>query len=334
MSGRALDEERLIARFLAPFPKGERVVVGPGSDCAAVSVARGQKLVSTTDAVVEGVHFDWRWFSPEQVGHKALAVNLSDLAAAGAQPRWFLCALGIPAGGATSGSAFGSEGRRVDERALFAARAQGIARGMARLAKRFGCALIGGNVAAASEWSITITALGESPRPLSRTGARPGDAIVVCGKLGAAAAGLRVLRESNGTARPRPSPRARAAALRAQRLPEPLVEAGIGGRRLARAAIDVSDGFVRDLQRLCDASGVGAEIDCDALPRGPLATMDEALSGGEDYALIWAVPRDRLERLGNAGVQAGNFRRGNGVRLFEGRRPRPQPRRTGFDHLL
>jgi thiamine-monophosphate kinase len=320
----APSEEKLIARFLAPFTSNaarlrappvagkagssafERVTIGPGSDCAAVKVARGQQLVSTTDALVEGVHFDWRWFSGAQVGHKALAVNLSDLAAAGATPRWFLCALGIPSGQAS--------------------RAAGIARGMARLAQLHGCALIGGNVSAANEWSITITALGEAPKPRSRIGVRPGDALVVCGQLGNAATGLRALRSGSGA-----SP----AALRAQRTPSPLIEAGLLARGLATAAIDVSDGFLRDLQRLCKASSVGAEVDCDALPIGRAATLEDALSGGEDYALLFSVPQRRLPALHEAVqcFEVGRFSREPGVRLIEHSRPRALPKSLGFDHL-
>src|SRR5205807_468146 len=176
---RALDaaelstEFELIEEFLKPFPRGRAVAIGPGSDCAALSVAPGMQLVATTDAVVEGVHFDLRRFSPEDVGWKALAVNLSDLAAAGARPRWFLCALAVP---------------RTSRTTQIARR---ISRGMAPLARQSGCALVGGNVTRASEWSVTITALGEARRPLSRDGARPGDALVVVGSLGDAAAGLR-----------------------------------------------------------------------------------------------------------------------------------------------
>lgn len=307
-----LTEDELVAAFLAPFFAGERVVVGPGSDCAAVEVARGQKLVSTTDSLIEGVHFDWRWFSAEQVGHKALAVNLSDLAAAGAAPRWFLCALGIPP----------SE----------VGRAAGISRGMARLARRHGCALVGGNVSRAREWPITITALGEAPQPRSRKGARPGDALFVCGKLGAAAAGLRALRSSRGAASPFK------AAIRAQRTPVPLVEAGLAGRGLASSAIDVSDGFLRDLSRLCAASGVGAEVDCDALPKGPGSSLEDALSGGEDYALLFAVPKRRSAAFCSAlrafkAVEVGRFSEKQGTRLTESGRPRPLPAIAGFDHL-
>jgi thiamine-monophosphate kinase len=304
--GRRSSEEELIARFLRPFSRGERVSVGPGSDCAAVRVARGQELVSTTDALVEGVHFDFRWFSPAEVGHKALAVNLSDLAAAGAKPRWFLCALGIPP--------------------REASRAPGIARGMARLARAFGCSLIGGNVSAAKEWSITITALGESPKARSRLGAKPGDALVVCGRLGSAAAGLRALRQGL---------RAPASALRAQRTPAPLVAEGIAARGFASAAIDVSDGFLLDLGRLCAASGAGAEVDCDALPLGKGATLRDALSGGEDYALLLAVPRAKLSGLRRAVAfaEVGRFSRATGIRMTRGGRPLAPPSIVGFDHL-
>jgi thiamine-monophosphate kinase len=304
-------EFELIRSFLAPFPPGSRgsgIRLGPGSDCAAVSVSRGMQLVATTDAVMEGVHFDLRRFSPEDVGHKALAVNLSDLAAAGARPRWFLCALGVPKSGRT----------------LQVARR--ISRGMAPLARKFGCALIGGNVTRAAEWSITITALGEARQPLSRSGASPGDAIAVVGALGDAAAGLR----------PYPSQ----AAVRAQRRPSPLVREGVLAARSASAAIDVSDGFLQDLGHLCEASGVGAVVECSSLPLGKAARrlpdgMELALSGGEDYALVLAVPRKRLAALRQKlrFAEVGRLVRGRGIHLTELGQVRPLPRRAGFDHL-
>ncbi len=298
----------LIEAFLAPFPRGAGVTIGPGSDCAALQVARGMQLVATTDAVVERVHFDLRRFSPEDVGWKALAVNLSDLAAAGARPRWFLCALGVAPG----------------SRAVQIARR--IARGMAPLARRFSCALVGGNVTRSAEWSITITALGEARRPLSRRGARPGDALFVVGALGDAAAGLR----------PYPSP----IAARAQRRPSPLVREGLRAAPYASAAIDVSDGFVQDLRHLCDESGAGAVVECSALPLGRAARklrdgMDLALGGGEDYALLLSVPRKNLAavRARVPGVEVGRIVRGHGIQLTELGQPRPLPRHSGFDHL-
>ncbi len=142
---------------------------------------------------------------------------------------------------------------------------------------------------ASSAWSITITALGEAKRPLARTGARPGEALVVIGRLGDAAAGLR------------PLPHAMAA--RAQRRPQPLLREGLLAARFASAAIDVSDGFLQDLRHLADSSGVGAVVECSSLPLGRAARslpdgMELALTGGEDYALILSVPRRKLEALG------------------------------------
>jgi thiamine-monophosphate kinase len=297
-------EFELIDAFLAPFGGGE----GIGSDCAELAVGAGPKLIVTTDAIVEGVHFDLRRFTPEDVGWKALAVNLSDLAAAGARPRWFVCALGVP--------------RRPRTLQL----AIGMARGMSELARGVECALVGGNVTASREWSITITAMGEARRPLSRFGARPGDALVVIGPLGDAAAGLR--------------PRASSAAVRAQRRPVPLVREGLAAVRFASAAIDVSDGLLQDLGHLCRASGVGAEIECSRLPVGAGArrqpdAVDLALSGGEDYALLLAVPRKRLPALRRALAysEVGAVVRGTAITLLRNGIPRPLPRSRGFDHL-
>ena len=295
-------EGELIDVFLAPFGGGE----GVGSDCAAVRVGRGMKLVATTDAVVQDVHFTLPGFSPEDIGWKALAVNLSDLAAAGARPRWFLCALGVP---------------RSPRALQLAAR---MAKGMARLARRFDCALVGGNVTRAAQWSLTITALGEARRPLMRSGARPGDALVVVGKLGDAAAGLRGSRRG----------------LWAQRRPSPLVDEGIAAARFASASIDVSDGLLRDLGHLCAMSRCGAEIELTLLPIGPAARarpdgVTLALTGGEDYALLYAVPRRQLSPLRKTlrCTVIGRVTRAPGIKILNDGTPHPTPSATGFDHL-
>ena len=387
-----MTETSFIDAFLRPFDRGGAgVLVGPGSDCAAVRPSRGHQLVATTDAVVEGVHFDRRWFAAEDVGHKALAVNLSDLAAAGARPRWFLCALGVP---------------REARAQAYAAR---MARGMAALARAHGCAIIGGNVSAASQWSVTITALGEARRPLARAGGRPGDALVLAGGLGDAAAALRVLSapfaaplpapppapagadplrpRDEASSHPRHSARASGAdplrvrdeasshprqsarapggdplrvrdeasrpvrhqlrglarsLLRAQLRPAPLVEAGLAAASLASAAIDVSDGLLRDLAHLCEQSGCGAAVECAALPIGRLAAreadaLELALAGGEDYALLLSVRPRRLGALLRAipgAVQIGRLVPAReGLSLTEHGAPRPLPARRGFDHL-
>jgi thiamine-monophosphate kinase len=304
----------VIDSFLRPFGKrrdaassaAAGVIAGPGDDCAVLKRGAGF-LVATTDAIVERVHFDFRYAAPEDAGHKGLAVNLSDLAAAGAQPRWFLCALGVP-----------RSSRDAPEIALR------MARGMAPLARRHGVELAGGNVTSAEQWSITITALGESPRPLSRKGGKPGDALVVCGRLGAAAQGLRDLQGGRRTK-----------FARAQLRPQPLVDEGRAAAGIASAAIDVSDGLLADLDHLCRASRCGARVDVDALPAA--GGRELALTGGEDYALLFAVRPARVERL-RAAVRTrsaviGSLTRGRRIELIEGGRPRPLPARLGWDHL-
>ncbi len=322
-----MNELRLIDAFLGPFGLsrdarrvGAGVLTGPGDDCAVVQPGSRRKLVLKVDELVEGVHFDRRWFAPEDIGHKALAAALSDLAAAGARPRWFLCGLGV----------------RPREDALRTAR--GIARGMAGLARRHGCALVGGNVTRAAAWSVSLTALGEAARPRGRGGARPGDALLLAGELGRAALGLRLLRNGKKS-----RSRAERAALRAQLRPEPLVAAGIAAGRLAAAAVDVSDGFLRDLGHVCAASGCGAEVELSRLPLDPpvrAVGIELALSGGEDYALLFAVrPRNAqrllaaVRRTGTWASQVGRFVAGRGIRLLEHGKPRPLPRRLGWDHL-
>ena len=306
-------EFALISSFLKPFggrpDLGAGVLVGPGSDCAVMKVSPGQQLVVTTDAAFEGVHFDLGLSAPEDAGHKALAMNLSDLAAAGARPRWFLCALGVPAGAL----------RPSEQAARFA-------RGMAALARRHQIALVGGNVTSALQWSLTITALGEARRPLTRAGGKPGDALVVVGRLGGAALGLRELRAG--------APSRRAAA---QLRPVPLCDAGLVAARYASASIDVSDGLLADLGHLLKASRCGARLDAEALPLSPRATLPQALTGGEDYALLLAVSPRRLPALLAALREpvavVGSLERNPGLRVVSHGAPLALPEERGWDHL-
>jgi thiamine-monophosphate kinase len=275
--------------------------VGPGDDCAVLPPTRS-KLCVTTDAVVEGVHFCRPAFSPEDVGHKALAVNLSDLAAMGARPTWFTCAVAAPS--------------------LTLAQARGLGRGMAGLAARHGAALVGGNFSRASELSLTLTAAGEVERgaPLLRSGARPGDVLYVSGELGEARRALEVL--LRGGKVPRGD---------RQRRPVPRVALGLLARTHAHAGMDVSDGFAQDVRHLCRASGVAVEVDVEKLPRSQaVAALPDAgralvLGGGEDYELLLAVAPSRVAAFERACAAAGervtavgHFRRGRGVVLREG----------------
>jgi thiamine-monophosphate kinase len=309
-------EFELIGRFTRSFTNGEGVRVGIGDDAAVLRPPAGEDLVATVDAVVEGIHFTGR-FSPGEIGWKALAVNLSDLAAMGARPLWALVALATP-------------------RAANAARLGGIGRGIAACARRHGVAVVGGNVTAARELSVTVTVVGSvrRGRALLRGGGRPGDLLVVSGTLGDAALGVRA---------------GAPAALRdRQRRPRPRLALGAAAAGIARAAIDLSDGLLQDLGHLCEASGVGARVEADRLPlsgayrravRGRRDPLAGALSGGEDYELLLAVPPARLGALRAAARRVrtpvtvvGVLEPRPGVRVVEGGRPL-RPRRAGHDHL-
>jgi thiamine-monophosphate kinase len=306
-------EFSLINRFLAEFPRA-RVPLGPGDDCAVLAPTKGPLCV-TTDAVVEDVHFTRAHFSPEDIGHKALAVNLSDLAAMGATPRWFLCALALP--------------KDFPEPHL-----RRIARGMSALAREHRIALVGGNFTSARELSITITAAGELRRPaLTRSGGKPGDLLYMSGTLGEARLGLLHLQAGKRTG----------AAIRRQRRPVPRVALGLLASRFASAAMDISDGLAQDLGHLCEASGVGAEVELAHLPltrevRAQLGS-EAALAGGEDYELLLAIPPRRAPAFERACARVAERVTRIGRLLSEPHRVWVDPRGrliappAGFDHF-
>ncbi len=282
---------RIEAMARASRARGSGVVVGIGDDAAVLRARRDEDVVVTTDALVEGVHFRFDQETPRTAGRRALAANLSDLAAMGARPLGFVLALAAPSSAPV-------------------ARVLGVVRGMLDLALRFACPLVGGNVARAREVSVSITAIGAVTRgrALLRSAARAGDRVFVTGTLGAAA-----LERAGG---------------RVRRTAEPRIAAG---RALARlrgvgACIDVSDGLAADLMHVCRASGVQARIDpervpvprafaaaCRRLRRDPLRL---ALAGGEDYELLFTLrpsgPRGAaLERkLGVAVREIGRIEAG------------------------
>jgi len=312
---RPLGEFELIELFTRALPlRGEGVLLGVGDDAAVLRPPRGEAIVATADAVFEGVHFDRR-FTPEDVGWKALAVNLSDLAAMGARPLWALVALALPAG---------TEPARVAR----------IARGLGACARRFGVAVVGGNVTRAQQLSLTVTVLGSAPAPIRRDGARPGDAVLVSGSVGDAALGLR---------------RGAAPALaRRQRRPAPRLALGMALRGIASAAIDVSDGLLQDLGHVCDASRVAASVRLEELPLSPAyrrATRRArdpwaaALSGGEDYELCVTVPVREVRAALAAAARArtplsviGTILPGAGLQVVDCHGGL-HPYRQGHDHL-
>ncbi len=272
-----MDEFELIHRYFStqPVQRGD-VLLGVGDDAALLHVPAAQELVVSTDTLVAGVHFPVG-LSAEAVGHRALAVNLSDLAAMGAAPAWVLLALTLP---------------EINEKWL-----EGFARGFFQLARRFNVALVGGNLARGA-LNITLSVHGFAPADevLTRSGAHAGDHVFVTGYMGDAAAGLERLRAGADAAD---------AGSGVQRFsfPEPRITAGLALRGIASAAIDVSDGFTADLDHILQASGVGARIAVASLPLSPALLRhmprDEAerlaLSGGDDYELCFTVPPERMQ---------------------------------------
>jgi thiamine-monophosphate kinase len=310
-------EFQFIERFTRPFLAGEGVQVGIGDDAAVLRPPPRHDLVATVDAVVEGIHFGSA-FSPEEVGWKSLAVNLSDLAAMGARPLWALVAIATPPG--------------ADPLWL-----ERVGRGIARCARRHRTSVVGGNVTAARQTSVTVTVLGavRRGRALLRSGARPGDLVVVSGTLGDAALGLQ--------------PGAASALRDRQRRPRPRLALGQGAVGIARAAIDISDGLLQDLAHLCEASGTGARVEVERLPlspgyraatKGRVHPHEEALSGGEDYELLLAVPPSRLTSFREAARLArtpvaviGEIESRGGLRVVKGEGDLYRPRRVGHDHF-
>ena len=295
-----IGEFELIELFTRALPLArEGVLLGVGDDAAVLRPPRGERLVATADAVFEGVHFDRR-FSPADVGWKALAVNLSDLAAMGARPLWALVALALP--------------RDTDP-----ARVAGIARGLGACARRHGVTVVGGNVTRARQLSLTVTVLGCAARPLLRAGARPGDAVLLSGTVGDAALGLR-----------RGAP---AAVASRQRRPAPRIALGRALHGIASAAIDVSDGLIQDLGHLCAASSVAASVRLAELPlsaayrratRRAADPWGPALSGGEDYELCVTVPARKVRAALAAAARArtplavvGTILPGAGVQVID-----------------
>ena len=284
----SLGEFELIRRF---FDRADRsapaVVKGIGDDCAVLAPTPGWQWLVSTDMLVEGRHF-LSTVDPERLGHKALAVNLSDLAACGATPRAFFLALALP---------------RADAKFL-----EGFARGLFALADAHGIALAGGDTTA-GPLNVCITVMGEAPRGqvLLRSGARPGDELWVSGTLGDARLALEVFR---GTAS-LPGDQF-AQVRRAMELPQPRLALGQALRGLATSAIDVSDGLAGDLGHVLKASGVGAEIDFAALPRSAvLAGQDLALqqecllTGGDDYELVFTAAPEQHQAVKDAGARSG-----------------------------
>ncbi|MBB4842839.1 thiamine-monophosphate kinase [Paucibacter oligotrophus] len=320
-----MGEFDLIRRFFKDQsrPPLDAVPVGIGDDCAVINPTAGMQWLVSSDMLVEGRHF-LSTVAPERLGHKALAVNLSDLAACGATPRAFTLALSLP---------------RVDEAFL-----TGFSRGLFALAQAHGIELVGGDTTA-GPLNICITVMGEAPRgqAILRSGACVGDDVYVSGTtLGDARLALEAFRgtvnlpgEDFTLAR------------QAMECPQPRVALGQALRGLAHSAIDVSDGLVGDLGHILKASGLGARLEVDALPRSavlrrqPMALQRKCgLAGGDDYELVFTAPAAVAAQLaaaaaasGTAITRIGRIEAEPGLRLFDAQGQTLDLGLSSFDHF-
>ncbi|HSQ70014.1 MAG TPA: thiamine-phosphate kinase [Steroidobacteraceae bacterium] len=316
----SIGEFDLIERYFNRPGRREGVLLGVGDDAALLELPPGQCLVAATDTLVEGRHFPCG-APPESIGHQCLAVNLSDLAAMGADPAWALLSLCMP-----------------EARAEWLQR---FATGLLALAERYGVALVGGDTVR-GPLVLGVTALGVVPpgEALRRSGARPGDELFVSGWPGESAAGLELLQRDSGSAGTDPL-------ARRFLFPEPRLGLGRALRGLASAAMDVSDGLLGDLEKLCRASSVSATLELDQLPVSPVLAArfpperaeQFILHGGDDYELLFTLPpgarsAEQLQRLLGACVvhRIGRIGGGRGVSCLRDGRSVGMPQ-GGYDHF-
>ncbi len=328
MSGTVADrsESELVARIQARLsPAPEWLVVGIGDDAAVIEPERNRLQVLTVDAVVEGVHFDRAFTPPAAIGHRALAVNLSDLAAMGAEPRLALLSLALPP-------------------ALSCEDFDAMLDGLTALAAQHRVHVVGGNLTRSpGPLMLDITVAGSVKRrqALQRKGARPGDLVFVTGALGAAAAGLQML--SSGTS-------AAQSCVDRYLRPEPRVREGLllARNRAATSCMDLSDGLADAVHKIAAASRVGMTIDAAALPVDEAArawfdanggnTTSRAVTGGDDYELVFTVRPNRVGRLkalrlhGTAAItKIGVCTEDHDVTLRTGTMDAPMPQ--GYKHF-
>ena len=287
-------EDSLIARYFKPL------ATDPGAfnlvDDAAILKASGDDIVVTTDAIVEGVHF-LSDDPPDTVARKALRVNLSDLAAKGATPAGFVLTLAL---------------RAADDAWL-----KPFARGLGEDAALFGCPLLGGDtVSTPGPLMISITAFGRVPpgKMVHRSGAKPGDRVVVTGTIGDATLGLGILRGGVAATTLADDAAAKQMLVGRYRVPQPRTALARVVREHASAAMDVSDGLAGDLAKLCDVSGVSAVIDAQSIPMSAAAAtllargtvgIETIVSGGDDYEILCAVPENHFDGFAEAARLAG-----------------------------
>jgi thiamine-monophosphate kinase len=308
----------------------KEAIVGVGDDTAAIELSGKNLLLFTSDTLVEDVHFKWDYASPFQVGWKALAVNISDIAAMGGSPTHCLVSLALPAD---------TERNLIRE----------VYRGLKKAASKYSVGIVGGDIVRAPVFIITVSLLGEVKREniVLRSGAKPGDLIYVTGELGSAGAGLACLKVSNRKV----EPNIRQFLIKRQLMPSPRLVEGqkIASSQIATSMIDLSDGLASDLHRLAEESKVGAILWEDELPIA-LATdqlakvmekslLEWVLYGGEDYELLFTVsPNKRRKLKQNLGFPRALIGevvdRDQGIHLKNRKGKRTKIENHGYNHFF
>jgi len=249
------------------------VIKSKNEDCAVIKLNKNKYLLLTTDALVEDIHFRFSYTSFFDLGVKLAVSNLSDIAAMGGEPKWGLLTLGSP--------------HSIDPSWI-----DPFMEGLTSTLERFGASLIGGDTVKSPSFFVNLALVGETKNPILRRGAKPDEYIFVSKPLGESSAFLRLIKEM-------PLEKIPESVKSAHLRPEPEIELGklLSKKNLATSMIDISDGLLLDLSRICKENKVGAEIIEEKIPRGNFATLEEALSGGEEYALLFTVKKENLKLL-------------------------------------
>jgi len=295
--------------------KEDTVLAAYNEDCAVIKLTEERYLLLTTDALVENIHFNFTYTDFYSLGVKLAVANLSDIAAMGGEPKWALLTIG-------------------SSKALDPAWLDPFMEGLCLTLNKFDAHLVGGDTVKSPVFFVNLALFGETDKPLLRSGAQVGDLLFVSKTLGHSAAFLRYLKKTPFQTIPEE-------VKKAHLLPEAQVSLGKRLRYLANAAIDISDGLLLDLHRLLLASSVSAEIEESKIPVAKHATLEEALSGGEDYALLFTLPEAKLMDLEKVSRELnitfysiGKIIEGNGniyLKTSGGERRKITPR--GFDHF-
>jgi thiamine-monophosphate kinase len=316
-----LGEKALIARIRRQAASGGSVLAGIGDDAAVLRIRAGHEALVTTDFTLEGIHFRRDWHPAESVGHRCLTRGLSDIAAMGGEPVAAFLSLALP-------------------RDLRQKWVDGFLRGLLSLARKFDVSLAGGDIAESPGGILAdIIVLGSVPRgkAILRSGARPEDQIYVSGQLGASAAAIsQMMRHPKRRLKPADFPQ--------HFFPQPRLALGrrLREKGLASAMIDISDGLSTDLGHICEESGVGAELQAEAIPLARVGKtareldLHFALHGGEDYELLFTVPRGQRLPAKMAGIpitRIGEITRGRKVLLRNKKGVRHGLSPRGWEHF-